>query len=709
MSGKACASKAGIELIRSAMKSNGWTQTETAKEAGFARSTLNQILSGQSVKRENLEELCHLFDLEVGQVLVLDSNPDIDNLVKQLRDRSREDIKKRCGTMRVLDMTQPVDTDSIYTDVNILEKVSGKTRSEISQLIQECGVKEFDRFFLGNVRQERVDGLEAIDRYNLLMILGQPGAGKTTFLKRLAMLCSSGKRWSDRVPMFVSLKEFADAENRPTLMETIGPSFTPVLVQGRGLVLLDGLDEVQETEHDRILAEIRDFSRRYGQNQVIITCRIAAREYIFEQFTEVEMADFNDEQIGDFVRKWFKPTDPAKAELFIESVDENGPVKELATNPLLLTLLCLEFAESSQFPASRSELYERGLNVLLTKWDGQRRIHREEVYKKLSIKRKVSLLGQLAMHTFERGDYFFKQSVAERKIGQYIENLPDANTDPDALMVDSSAVLKSIESHHGLLTERATGIYSFSHLTFHEYFTAKHILETSNPAAQEELLNQLVKHITDKPWREVFLLVVEQLEPADYLLQLMQRQIDKILADDPRLQEYLVWLEAKSESIQSENPNKIRLFYLDRDRDIHSAVALVLESAIGLALNSDLDSDLDSDLALALNLGPEFKLQLQEIRDRLPDKNNTELYEQQGKQWTEDLRQIMIKYRNIGHDWQFTDEQTHKLKKYYDANKLLIDCLECECCINRPVREEIEATMMLPVPFLPCSSSAITD
>ena len=246
MSGKACASKAGIELIRSVMKSNGWTQTETAKEAGFARSTLNQILGGQSVKRENLEELCHLFDLEVGQVLVLDSNPDIDNLVKQLRDRSREDIKKRCGTMRVLDMTQPVDTDSIYTDVNILEKVSGKTRSEISQLIQKCGVEELDRFFLGNVRQKRVDGLEAIDRYNLLMILGRPGAGKTTFLKRLAMLCISGKRWSDRVPMFVSLKEFADAENKPTLMETIGPSFTPVLAQGRGLVLLDGLDEVQE-------------------------------------------------------------------------------------------------------------------------------------------------------------------------------------------------------------------------------------------------------------------------------------------------------------------------------------------------------------------------------------------------------------------------------------------------------------------------------
>jgi predicted NACHT family NTPase len=57
----------------------------------------------------------------------------------------------------------------------------------------------------------------------------------------------------------------------------------------------------------------------------------------------------------------------------------------------------------------------------------------------------------------------------------------------------------------------------------------------------------------------------------------------------------------------------------------------------------------------------------------------------------------MIKYRNIGHDWQFTDEQKQKLQEYYDANLLLANCLNSECYVSREVREEIEATMLLPV------------
>jgi hypothetical protein len=57
----------------------------------------------------------------------------------------------------------------------------------------------------------------------------------------------------------------------------------------------------------------------------------------------------------------------------------------------------------------------------------------------------------------------------------------------------------------------------------------------------------------------------------------------------------------------------------------------------------------------------------------------------------------MIKYLNIGHDWQFTDEQKAKLQEYYDANLLLANCLNSECYVSREVREEIEATMLLPM------------
>jgi predicted NACHT family NTPase len=738
---KGRASEAGIAGIRAVMKRNAWTQTEVCKDAGFARSTLNQILKGQSVKLENLEELCHVLELEVGQVLVQEMNTDIDSLVRQLRDASEASLRKRCGTMRILDMTQPIDSGAIYTDVNILERVAGKTRAEITQLMADCGAEKFDRFFLGSVKQERVEGLKAVREKQQLMILGRPGAGKTTFLKRLAIVCLKGEFLGDRLPIFVTLKEFAETINQPGLVNCMGGFVSPeysqkhiqtILEAGRGLVLLDGLDEVMEKDHDRVIREIRDFAEKYDQNHIVITCRIAAQEYILQQFTEVEMADFDDDQIQSFADKWFKTKEnnleSTTGKMFWNELKSREPVKELAANPLLLTLLCLEFDNSSAFPQSRSELYDRALNVLLSKWDGQRRIQRgEEVYKGLSLKRKETLLGQLAMYTFERGDYFFKEKVATQQIEQYVRNLPGAKEDPAALEVDSRAVLKSIESRHGLLAERATGIYSFSHLTFQEYFTAKNILDLSNPAAQEKALNQLVTHIGEKRWKEVLLLVVEGLDNADYLLRLMKQSIDSSVDDDLKLQKSLEWVQTKSASIKATyKPPAIRACYLYLDRDLNLALhraraldlaldfdfdlALDFALALALALALDLDRALDLDpldlaraldRALALAEDPELNHQLQEIYDQLPDPRDSdrvdEWCEQNRTQWAEDLRQIRIKYRNIGHDWQFTRDQKAKLQEYYDANLLLAQCLNSECYVSLEVRKEIEATMLLPI------------
>jgi predicted NACHT family NTPase len=160
------------------------------------------------------------------------------------------------------------------------------------------------------------------------MVLGKPGAGKTTFMKRLATLCNQGEFQAGRVPVFVTLKEFAEAKGQPDLQTYIGQQWAAcgiedtealaqILGQGRALILLDGLDEVQETDHDRILQEIKGLYGQYRDCQFVMTCRIAAREYTFQQFTEVEVADFDDEQIAEFATKWFTDKgDPKRAEFY---------------------------------------------------------------------------------------------------------------------------------------------------------------------------------------------------------------------------------------------------------------------------------------------------------------------------------------------------------------------------------------------------------
>jgi predicted NACHT family NTPase len=73
---------------------------------------------------------------------------------------------------------------------------------------------------------------------------------------------------------------------------------------------------------------------------------------------------------------------------------------------------------------------------------------------------KLKLLSQIAAPTFEQGQYFFKQRTVEQSIQDSIRGLPDASTDAEQLQLESEDVLKAIEAQHGLLTERARGIFS---------------------------------------------------------------------------------------------------------------------------------------------------------------------------------------------------------------------------------------------------------
>jgi predicted NACHT family NTPase len=123
--------------------------------------------------------------------------------------------------MRVLDMTQPIGLNDIYTSVNILEKITGRQPLGIDKLLEQYRSQDFDLFGLSKITGQRVPGLEAVKKYSKLMILGKPGAGKTTFLKYLAIQCMKGEFQAERVPIFVTLKNFAEAANRPQLLEYI--------------------------------------------------------------------------------------------------------------------------------------------------------------------------------------------------------------------------------------------------------------------------------------------------------------------------------------------------------------------------------------------------------------------------------------------------------------------------------------------------------
>jgi predicted NACHT family NTPase len=551
------ASFEGIKKARAALIRNSLTQQQLADELNISRQPVSKFFQGKAIERYIFQEICIRLDLDWEMLVSSLSDTDdtaniyeIESLVQEAREKIKPSILERCGTMRVLDMTQPIKLNNIYADINILEKIIGQ-RWIGNELLQETNFEDFQRFGLSRISEKRVPGLEAIKKYPKLMILGKPGSGKTTFLKYLAIQCIAGEFQARLVPIFVTLKNFAEAADKPGLLEYItqfvqqASPFTleesqqnahikQLLFSGRMLILLDGLDEVREEDTSRVFKEVRDFSDHFQDNSFVITSRIAAVEYTFEHFTEVEVADFDDQQITNFAIKWFKAKDLLKAEHFLQKLQENQRIQELANSPLLLTLLCLVFEEIANFPTNCSELYKEAVDILLKKWDAKRGIERDKIYKQLSVQRKEDLLSQIAWNTFVAGEYFFKQKVVEQQIIDYIRNLPDINIDSEALQFDSEAILKSIEIQHGLLVERSRGIYSFSHIAFHEYFVAKKVVSSSFIQA-EEVFQNLVSHITDKRWREIFLLTVEMLPIADYLLLLIKHKIESLSAVDDNL------------------------------------------------------------------------------------------------------------------------------------------------------------------------------
>jgi predicted NACHT family NTPase len=758
------ATAAGIEQAKVALKGMQLNQEKLATRLGVTRQPIGKFFRGEIVGDENFVRICEVLDLDWKMIagvvgpqtpnsggfensadgsappeLGAGGLPGIDTLVQQTRSAIEPLIREQCGMMRVLDMDQPIELtgeNGIYTNVNILEKLT-RLRHE-KDLLEDCDFEVFDRFSLGR-QIKRLPGLAAVEQHRRLMVLGKPGAGKTTFLKYLAMQCITGGFAADRVPFFVTLKDFAEAEKSPSLVAYLAKDLTVetvgrLLSSGYALVFLDGLDEVREEDTERVNREMRETAAKFGDSQFVITCRIAAKEYTFVNFTEVEVADFDEQQIATFVANWFRAKhDLPKAKTFVERLEANEPIQELASSPLLLTLLCLVFGEGNDFPSNRADLYGEGVKILLKKWDAKRNIQRDELYKKLDVQRREHLLSYLALQTFQQKEYFIKQRRLEGYIADFIGNLRDVDPEPEALRIDSEVVLKSIQAQHGLLVERARGIYSFSHLTFQEYFTAREIAATNQ-------VDFLVSRIGEKRWREVFLLTVGMIRDADKLLLSMKWHIDLRLSQDEKNQHLLQWVNQKSSSVQVPyKPAAMRVFYFALARGITFDSVLFSEFDCDVALALDLDRDLafdrtfalDRDLARALerararasNLGldlartlalalernlaraedPKLRLHLQMIRDRRPDtswKNQENLakwWQTNGKQWTEDLRQIMITHRNIGHDWQFTDTQKALLQQYHDANRLLVECLNSDCYVSRSVREEIEATLLLPM------------
>jgi predicted NACHT family NTPase len=752
--------------------------------------------------------------------IALPSQPQtVEALFEAARQRCCAKILHQHSTIQLLNQTE-IGVDQLYVDVWLLER-SPRTVQPSPEMSATFDLRS-DRLGSGNNHNKRKQGITIANDQAKLLISGKPGTGKTTFLKHLAVDCSNDQFQPGLIPVFIELRRIRSPEWK--LLDAISAELelddqqqTQALLQhGKLLILMDGFDEVPTNNlRCTVQEQVLELTQKpqYASNRFILTCRTQIINVPPQGFTSVEVADFNPEQVETFVRNWFCASGETKTaitqrwQIFATATRNSPALQELTKTPMLLSLICWVFQDSGELLSQRALLYRKGIRLLLEKWNDRKNIPGwelgKETYQQLSIEQKETLLTEIAVRKFKNPENFvlFDQADLAKQITQCLSL---------ATVRDGEAVLEAIEAQHGLLVERADELWSFSHLTFQEYFTARHFVQSPDQASLEELAT----HVTQEHWREVFLLAVEQLPSADELLHLMKQQIDNLLAGDEKLQQFLVWVDEKARSVDvTYKPAAVRALYLKLILRLHVALTKKEEEAIddiyyqdfGLAYSLDesleyifgkavdddyavdllgeleqaqyyadytqyysdhinenddeniknlklkvhkafqrandpvrlppeqisLDINISNDicalksgqLTIRLYSNKDISAPFREHLKKLPesfwkrfresieslgaDRDSDEVKEFQTwwninkNAWTEELMLTVVKKYNIGHDWQFSNVQRENLQQYYEANQLLVDCLNSECDVSRPVREEIEATLLLPISQLP--------
>jgi len=413
---------------------------------------------------------------------------------------------------------------------------------------------------------ERQPVLDLLRENDALIILGDPGSGKTTFLKYLALKLARGEGeelgLGPRLPILVPLSAYATAlaEEDVRLDEFIADHFCervadlPIdemlegaLGKGRALVLLDGLDEVRELSlRHTVVDQVVDFysyHRRAG-NKFALTSRIVGYREVrptAEGLVECTLVDFGEEEIEAFVGRWTRAIERAargetafaeeeaerEREELLDAVTHNPGVRGLAANPLLLTILALMKRQGVKLPERRVQLYDKYVETLLSSWNLARGLGRPPA-RDLDVVQTVRILAPLAlwMHEKSPGVGLVKRGDAKRKLAEIYAQ--QGEEDPEQAV---EQFLEDVRDYAGMVLERGAGQYGFIHLTFEEYLAAVGLARLGQGKI-EPVVEVLSEHVGDAAWREVTLLtigylgIVQQWEEvaSDVVGELLERQ-----------------------------------------------------------------------------------------------------------------------------------------------------------------------------------------
>ncbi|MCX6056754.1 MAG: SUMF1/EgtB/PvdO family nonheme iron enzyme [Chloroflexi bacterium] len=533
-----------------------------AKEIGQIIQVGEGSLVAKTIKNSNIALGANP---HFGDNYYLGANTPQDNpvSVERLREKYLKSLADRCEklplgtihqTLEDAEHDVSISLENVYIDLDVTPHM----REERGQKITEMNERA----------PQRIPIIEALEdeKMRRVVLLGEAGSGKTTCVNYLMIALSAIQQkmmtekplkqdspLANYFPVRLILREVAseyipsDVKKggvdilwnalRGQLERELGaadaekffPYLKTHLETSPCLIVLDGLDEVAETEErrPRLLEAIQAFSNSLLKDSILI---VTARPYTYDnpkwylpKFTTLDLLGFSPEQMSGFITRFYLAIQPIKnwddvvvktrCEKLNEAIQEREYLRNLAERPLLLTLIASVDSSGAKLPEDRAELYEQTINLLLQRWQQRKDDSAGETNTTIALSYTSDILDALKKLAYE-----VHKRQAALPSAEGAENTPaDINKHEiwdafESSLLKNSKVtlddlLEFLEKRTGLLAGRGDKVYAFAHRSFQEYLAARHVISTPG---DEFNLKTLIQN-SPKWWREVVLLAIAQI------------------------------------------------------------------------------------------------------------------------------------------------------------------------------------------------------
>ncbi|MGW4955764.1 NACHT domain-containing protein [Nonomuraea sp. NPDC004186] len=369
----------------------------------------------------------------------------------------------------------------------------------------------------GELGTERIES--ALGRERLMLLRGDAGSGKSTLLRWLAVTAARGdfsgalSGWNGCVPLMIKLRSHAGGRfpAPSAFLDDVAQEVSGrmprgwverMLESGRGLLLVDGVDELLVRHRPAVREWLSRLLAAYPGMRVVVTSRPTAADARWladEGFAAATLEPMTPGDLRELIRQWHVamrdcpslPCAPEELEGYevalLARMESNPHLGVVASTPLLAAMLCaLNLDRRTQLPRNRMGFYDAVLSLLLERRDAERRIT-DEV--SLDPDQKVWILRDLAWRLVSMGRSELSKATALKSVERKLALMT-------RMPYPAADVLEHLLRRSGVLREPVPGRIDFAHRTVQEYLAAGQLVEDEDVEAAVERA-----HLDQ--WREV--------------------------------------------------------------------------------------------------------------------------------------------------------------------------------------------------------------